>query len=73
MDGRVHRLRFDAGQLGADERTFLLRSGQAEFPPLVERDARLVLTFVDAPEGLYPFLIEGSGPPVEGSIRVGGR
>lgn len=70
VDRRVHLLRFRLDELGDDERGYLEATRQAAFPPLTERDARLVLTFRGAPEGDYPFLVEGYGDPVEGRIRV---
>jgi plastocyanin len=70
MDGRVHLVRFDADGLDVDAARFLEESGQSGFPPLTERDARLVVSFIDAPAGRYPFVVEGHGAPVSGSIVV---
>jgi plastocyanin len=70
MDGRVHRVRFVTEELSSESRAFIEETGQTAPPPLVERDARLVLTFVGAPAGNYPFVVEGFGDPVVGGIRV---
>lgn len=70
MDGRVHLVRFPAGELAPELLAFLEASGQADPPPLVERNARLVLTFEDAPVGDYRFVVEGHGAPTAGTIRV---
>lgn len=68
-DRRAHLIRFDEG-LSAPLRTFLDESGQTGFPPLLERGAKIVLSFDGAPPGTYSFIDEGSGPPVAGEIRV---
>jgi plastocyanin len=70
MDGRVHLVRFQIDEMEVDAGRFLEGTGQSGFPPLTERDARLVVSFVDAPAGRYPFVVEGYGPPVSGSIMV---
>lgn len=69
-DRRVHRVRFDVAEAAPDVRRFLESTGQASPAPLVERDARLVLTFHEAPPGDYPFVVEGFGANVSGVIRV---
>lgn len=70
VDRRVHLVRFPLDELEEDARAFLERTDQASFPPLTERDARLVLSFRGAPVGDYPFVVEGPGEPVEGRIRI---
>lgn len=70
VDRRVHLVRFELDELEESARSFLERTDQASFPPLTERDARLVLTFHGAPAGDYPFVVEGPGEPVEGRIRI---
>lgn len=70
MDRRVHQVRFELEDAAPALRSFLVSSNQVAPPPLVERDARLVLDFTDAPEGRYPYVVEGYGEPVRGSIRV---
>lgn len=72
MDRRVHRVRFPLEDLAPAAREFLEATDQHSPAPLVERDARLVLTFAGAPPGIYPFWVEGYGAPVQGSIRVRG-
>jgi hypothetical protein len=68
-DRRTHLIRFEE-DLDAPLRDFLQKSGQSSFPPLLERGARIVLSFAGAPPGRYSFLDEGNGPPVVGEIRV---
>jgi plastocyanin len=70
MDHRVHLIRFLVDEMREDQRAFLARTSQDRPPPLLERDARLVLTFAGAPEGSYPYSSEGNGPPVRGEIRI---
>ncbi len=70
VDHRVHLLRFDLAALPPGGREFLEGTRQDAFPPLVDRGSRIVLTFEGAPEGRYPFTVEGSGPPVRGEVVV---
>jgi plastocyanin len=70
LDNRVHLLRFREELLQGARLDFLRTTTQDRPPPLVQRGARLVLTFEDAPEGTYYFQVEGNGAPVEGEIRV---
>jgi hypothetical protein len=69
VDRRTHLISFDEG-MEPHLRDFLVTSGQSSFPPLLERGARIVLSFEGAPAGVYSFLDEGSGPAVAGEIRV---
>jgi hypothetical protein len=70
LDNRVHLLRFREDRIAGPRLEFLRETSQDRPPPLVERGARLVLTFEGAPEGSYFFQIEGNGAPVAGEIRV---
>lgn len=69
-DGRVRTVSFTGESLSGDARSFLSSTGQEGSPPLVERDARFVVDFTDAPPGRYPFLVEGSGAPARGVVVV---
>jgi hypothetical protein len=69
VDRRTHLIRFDE-RMDPHLRDFLVTSGQSSFPPLLERGAKIVLSFDGAPAGVYSFLDEGSGPAVSGEIRV---
>jgi len=69
-DWRVHVIRFETDSLGAEARGFLERTDQAGSPPLVDRDARFVVSFADAPAGRYPFVAEGNGSPTRGVVVV---
>ena len=71
-DGRPHTVLFVLDSLTGPARAFLDGGNQAASPPLVERDARYVVTFKDAPPGRYPFRIEGTGAPAAGVVTVGG-
>jgi len=69
-DWLVHELAFDLDSLSADRRDFLVRTRQAESPPLLERDSRFVLSFVEAPPGRYPYSLAGNREPGRGLIVV---
>ncbi len=70
-DHRVHAIRFLLDEMDSTTVEYLRRSEQTASPPLTQRGSRQVFSFVDAPEGLYPFVVEGYGDPVRGSLRVG--
>ncbi len=70
LDRRVHVIRFDETRMSGATVEFLRASGQDRPAPLVAQGARLVLSFEGAPSGSYPFVVEGSGSPVAGEIRV---
>jgi hypothetical protein len=72
-DWRVHEVRFDADSLSPDARRFLIASNQMESPPLVDRDARFVVSFRGAPEGRYAFTVQGNGEPGHGVVVVRAR
>lgn len=72
MDRRVHQVSFVEVSLEPALAEFLEATGQLRLPPLTEQDARLVLTFEDAPEGVYPFIVEGYGETREGRIVLTG-
>lgn len=69
-DWRVHEVRFEADSLSPEAHRFLAESDQLESPPLVDRGARFVVSFHDAPEGRYPFLVEGNRAPGRGVVVV---
>jgi len=69
-DWRVHEVHFDVDSLSAAALGFLTRTGQLDSPPLLHRDARFVVSFVDAPEDRYPFRIEGNRAPGRGVVIV---
>ncbi|MEZ4416962.1 MAG: hypothetical protein R3E10_14520 [Gemmatimonadota bacterium] len=70
VDRRVHTIRFLVDELSEGPRTFLMESGQAQSPPLLERGATFEVWFRDAPRGFYPFYAQGNGAPVRGVIVV---
>ncbi len=69
-DWMVHEVRFDTDSLDASAGEFLTRTGQGASPPLVERDARFVLTFEDAPPGRYTYRLQGNRESARGVIVV---
>jgi plastocyanin len=73
LDWWVHEVRFEADSLSPDARSFLERTDQMASPPLVNQDDRFVLSLRDAPEGRYPFVVEGNGAPARGVVVVGPR
>jgi hypothetical protein len=72
-DWRIHQVRFERDSLTADGRDFLVASDQMASPPLVDRDARFVVSFAQAPPGRYPFVVEGSATPARGVVVVGSK
>lgn len=72
-DWRVHEVRFEADSLSLPARSFLEESDQGASPPLVDQGDRFVVSFTGAPEGRYPFLVEGNGTPVRGVVVVSPR
>jgi hypothetical protein len=74
-DRQVRVVSFLVDELNPAQATFLRTTGQDRSPPLVELDSRFVVSFEGAPEGRYPFVVEGSGAPARGVVSVvsGGR
>lgn len=66
----VHEVAFLLDSLGTTARAFLERTGQSASPPLLERDARFVVSFVAAPPGRYPYALSGNREPGGGAIVV---
>ncbi len=69
-DWRVHQLRFESDSLDAGRLAFLVDGDQMDSPPLIDRDARYVVSFAGAPEGRYPYVVEGNGAPAHGVVVV---
>ncbi len=69
-DARVYGVRFLLAEMNSAQRDFLSEGGQGASPPLVEEGARFVVSLQGAPEGRYPFIVEGQGDPGEGEIRL---
>lgn len=69
-DWRVHEVRFEVDSLPEAGRLFLQGTDQVASPPLVNRDERFVVSFADAPEARYPFVVEGNGAPARGVVVV---
>ena len=69
-DWMVHEVAFDLEAAAGAARSYLERTGQAHSPPLLQRGARFVLTFADAPPGRYPYRLTGNRAGGEGVIVV---
>ena len=53
-----------------EQRDFLERTGQLASPPLLQQDARFVLSFREAPAGRYPFHLRGNRASGDGVVIV---
>lgn len=69
-DWRVHEVIFELDSLGAEARRFLEDTDQVASPPMLRRESRFVVSFGDAPEGRYPFVVEGNTAPGRGAVVV---
>ena len=69
-DWMVHEVAFPIDALGPAQRDFLERTGQLASPPLLQQDARFVLSFRDAPAGRYPFRLQGNRASGDGVVIV---
>ena len=69
-DSWVHEVIFESDSLASDRLAFMTSLDQLASPPLVSRGSRFVVSFVGAPEGRYPFRVEGNHAPVRGAIVV---
>jgi hypothetical protein len=69
-DSWVHELLFEVDSLAADARAFMSDLDQLASPPMVSRGSRFIVSFVGAPDGRYPFRVEGSHGPVRGAVVV---
>ena len=59
-DWLIHEVRFDSAEMSDRTRSFMIVTDQMRSPPLLQRGARYVLSFADAPQGAYPFWLEGN-------------
>jgi hypothetical protein len=69
-DRRVYAVRFRLDALAPEALEFIRTTGQEGSPPLGREGARFVVSLLGAPDGRYPFQVEGYGPTVEGEIVV---
>lgn len=69
-DWLVHEVVFEADSLGPDALRFMEELDQLASPPMVARDSRFVVSFVDAPPARYPYRVEGNGAPARGVVIV---
>lgn len=70
-DHRVYSVRFLVDEMAAERADFLRGTGQTASPPLATQGSRFVVSFVDAPPGRYPFVVDGFGDPVHGAVHIG--
>ncbi|NNK61832.1 MAG: hypothetical protein HKO98_01380 [Gemmatimonadetes bacterium] len=69
-DARGHVVRFDTLTLADTARAWLRATRQTASPPLLTSASRWVVSFEDAPVGLYPFEVVGTGETGEGWVDV---
>ena len=69
-DWFVHEVRFDVEAMAPETRAFLERTGQTVSALLLQEGSRFVLSFVDAPAGRYPYLLQGNRANGLGEIVV---
>lgn len=69
-DWLVHEVSFCLDSLAPPARDFLTRTQQAASPPLLELDARFVVSFEGAPAGRYPYRLVGNRAPGQGVVVV---
>lgn len=69
-DHLVHEVAFALDSLSGPGRAFLERTGQNASPPLLEFDARFVVSFAGAPEGRYRYLLAGNRAGGAGEVVV---
>lgn len=69
-DWFIHEVRFDLEALDPDARDFLIRTEQDASPPLLQRDARFVVSFEGAPLGRYPYSLVGNRASGGGEVVV---
>lgn len=70
-DHRVYAVRFLVDEMADRSAEFLRETGQTASPPMARQGSRFVVSFVDAPPGSYPFVVDGFGDPVRGVVHVG--
>jgi plastocyanin len=69
-DARGHVVRFDTLTLSDTARVWLRATDQLASPPLLTSASRWVVSFEDAPPGMYPFEVVGSGETGQGWVDV---
>jgi hypothetical protein len=69
-DTRGHVVRFDTLALAPAALDWVRQTDQVESPPLLTPASRWVVSFAGAPEGVYPFAVEGSGELGFGRIEL---
>lgn len=69
-DRFVRMVAFREDALAAEAAEFLRRTEQLRSAPLLDRDARFIVSFREAPPGRYPFRAEGNYGTADGVIVV---
>ena len=69
-DRRIQTFRFVLDGAPPEWQEFLQETGQLGSPPLTDVGSALVLSLEDAPEGEFPFVVEGHGDPVRGVVDI---
>ena len=69
-DRRIQTFRFVSDGAPAGAMAFLERTGQVGSPPLADVGNAWIVSLEGAPEGEYPFVVEGHGEPVQGVVDI---
>lgn len=70
-DGFIRMVTFEADSLSDEARRWVDAQGIGGSPPLLNRGTRWLIRFQDAPQGRYPFRVEGNRAPGGGAVIVG--
>lgn len=69
-DRRIQTFRFVTEGTPPEWQHFLEETGQLGSPPLTDVGSAWVLSLEDAPQGEFPFVVEGHGDPVRGVVDI---
>jgi hypothetical protein len=69
-DGSPRLISFVLDSMAPGNRGFLQEIGARSSPPLVADGSHWVVSFQQAPPGVYPFIVEGARAPARGVIHV---
>ncbi len=72
-DGFGRRVLFELDSLSAEALDWVTAHEIEAGPPLLTVGVRWVISFDGAPEGRYPFRVEGSAQPARGALNVDAR
>lgn len=72
LDGWPRTVTFEVDSLPEAAVELLRSTGQDASPPLLDPGARFLVHFAGAPEGRYPYVVEGSAGETRGAVVVVG-